>query len=445
MAKKTLSNDDFNRILNGLDHTYENMDGWIEISDARFEEFVILLEETVTFTNKIALTNCEFTNHFSLRGGIFKNHVHVTGCSFQMGLAFDDVTFEKDLQLIKVNIQGTLGFMGGKYQDVEISIDQGNKFWISGGNFKSLKLDMYDDDKLLEELTVINGGDLAVNLSVRHMTINSISLTHDNGQRNYEFVNVRCNVLKMHEFINTGNLSFYGLSPISEYAIIQVNRSFLSKTQFSRINFKGFAEVIFTDSYIGEVNIINSLWSDTNFRARTHPEGGKQAVAEITETERSQLKEVFRQLKFVYEKQGDGINASFFHALEMNTYNSLLKWSWPTHEPFWQKLILYLSSHLTDYGSSFMRPLVGILLANFVSLLVLIRCFGYESLEINFSAEFDQIEFNRGVGEYFKLINPLHKMNEGLSGLGVFTDLISRILSSYFIYGLIRSSRRFLR
>jgi len=238
----------------------------------------------------------------------------------------------------------------------------------------------------------------------------------------------------------------FGLEPLQGNATcFEITNSNLGKAQFFRIRFDKFDEIIFIDSFLSEINLINCEWRKDNFCIVTSNKRNSLQSTEKQLEEHKQFRENFKQLKHVYEKQGDKINETFFYALEMNSYSSLIKENNPLKDVFWDRIIILLSRWLTDYGRSFLRPFVGILASNLFVLLILIHFFEYHSLSIVKPVNNDPEAFNVALGEYFKLINPLHKMDECLTGLGVLWDLVSRIFSSYFLYGLIRSSRRFLR
>jgi hypothetical protein len=161
--------------------------------------------------------------------------------------------------------------------------------------------------------------------------------------------------------------------------------------------------------------------------------------------ERIHLRENFRQLKCAYSNQHDKILEAYFYGLEMNAHNLTITWLPPWRESFWQKLILILSRLFSNYGSSFLRPLLGILVSTWCILLLLIGIYNHHGLAIVFPQNADSEALKIAAEEYFQLLNPFHETDESLHGWALMWDLLSRVLSSYFIYSLIRSTRRFLR
>lgn len=417
------------------------------IEDEKITELVDLYDNTV-IKEKITIIRCVFNEELVIENWTFENFVEFEDCTFKKGIRIHNGTFCKTLDFKWITVLGKLQITGGQFEKVSISFRNTKSTWITGGNFEELHIGDWLGDKHLEELIIINKRDLIGNIKVVGHTINKIYINGGNSQRNLLFRDIKCNHFIIKDLANSENLKLHGLVPISSgNSYFEIYNSTLFKAQFYKISFNKFDEVILVDTFINEVSILNSTWGDSNFRAISVSED----IPEIKERntisleEIKQLKENFRQLKFVYEKQGDKINETFFYNLEMNSYNSLLSWSSPFQEIFWQKTILLLSRTLTSYGSSFLRPLLGLLLSTLLILLILISLYNYQNLEIVLPNKNDSTAFQIAIGEFFKLLNPLRKMDESLQGWAVMWDLISRILNSYFIFALIRSSRRFLR
>jgi len=443
-----MTRDEFLNIVKGNDTSYLNADDWIEIKDEEINESIDFIGD-ITIKDKIEIKDCKFHDFFSISDWIFENYVSIEGCIFDKGIWIEGGEFKKDLDLKWITSTGRFSLTGGVFKRINLSLRNTKKLWISGGTFEEFNFGgLWVGDDRFEELVLINKGKLNGNVRVINKEIKKISLNGGNSQKEFLFQDLRCEYFCINDFTNSGSLKIFGLKPMKTgTTYFEVVKSNLAKAQFFRIGFDQFDEVIIVDSYIAELTIINSQWRNGNFRAVVGPAylNNIESRAIISSNEREQLRENFRQLKFTYEKQGDKIYEAFFYSLEMNEYNKVLKWTSPLYERFWQKLIIILSRALTNYGSSFLRPLIGILVSNWIILLVLICIYDFYDLRVASPSDNEPAAFKVAVGEYFKLINPLHKMDESLRGWSIMWDILSRILSSYFLFGLIRSSRRFLR
>lgn len=437
-------------IIQGSDANYIKPYDWVEIENHIIIDFLNLRD--VTTSLNLRIKDCYFEHHVSLAGATFEKMVSFIECRFEKNFEIAECEFKDQLEILGIHIP-TLWINGGTFKEF---VFRGYydlfRFWIVGGKFKEFTFVKENNDKVLEEFVFYNKGALEGNVNLQNIEANKIALHGMNtATSELSFEDIKCDHFTISDFTNNGIIKIFGLDPIlSKNCYFEVVKSNLGKAQVFRVAFKHFEEVIFVDSFLAEINIINCDWGN-NFRGTESP--NYYAVERdrpfFGVAEKKQLKESFRQLKFVYNKQGDKINESLFYSFEMNTYYSLIPWKAvrfkPWKESFWEKLIILGSKYLSNYGMSFFVPLVCLVLVNHGILMILIECYHYKGLSLaGFSL--GEKEANMiAIGEFFKLINPVHKMDENLKGWAVFWDLFSRISASYFLYNLIRSSRRFLK
>jgi hypothetical protein len=151
-------------------------------------------------------------------------------------------------------------------------------------------------------------------------------------------------------------------------------------------------------------------------------------------------REIYRQLKYALSKQGDIVNEQKFHTQEMLVYDRSLLF----RKDFWTKLIIKLSYCFSDFGQSFLKPLLWLLIGHWLLFMVLIQSNNYNDLLISFSNP-TWAGFELGIERYFQLINPLRKTETGFSGSRIILDLAMRVWASYMIYNLVRATRRFIK
>jgi hypothetical protein len=154
----------------------------------------------------------------------------------------------------------------------------------------------------------------------------------------------------------------------------------------------------------------------------------------------SKQREIYRQLKFAYEKQGDIINGQMFHSREMVAYNRTLNFE----KSPWTKAIIKMSYWFSDFGQSFIRPLIWLLAGHLILLQILIACGHFNDLAIDLGNP-SWKGFEKSFIQFFKLINPLRRAENTFDGYEIVIDLAMRVWSSYMIYNIIRATRRFIK
>jgi len=447
LGRQPITSEYLLNVMQGKHREFFMPDEWIEIDGYRIEDSFMILRP-ITFEHKIRIINCTFSGHFSICNGHFLECVEWDNCKYSKMVFLSGGSYEKSVAFKRVDTSH-VSIDGGSYKTFDFSSNNTNlNMWIQGGEFEVFEFGKYIGENSVEKLTIYNQGKLKGKLIFVNKNINQVSILGSNLDCSYSFENIKSQYFHISSFHNHGELNFFGITPlIGKRTYFEIVKSNLGKAQLHRILFKEFDEVIILDSYFSEINTINCEWAKDNFIALKGPTYGNYNKERNAwgSLELSQLKEVFRQFKYLYEKQGDKINEQFFYGLEMNIYNRQLAWKSPHREVFWQKLILLFSRYLTNYGSSFLRPLIGLLTVNQIVLLILIIFFNHQGLSFVAINEGTAAGFSQAFGEYCILLNPLHKMREDIGGFEILWDLISRISSSYFIYALIKSSRRFVR
>ncbi|CAH0280701.1 hypothetical protein SRABI27_03766 [Pedobacter sp. Bi27] len=434
-------------VMKGRDRSFEVLDEWIEIKGYDITESFFFYDN-ILFTERIRFEDCTFHEHFSLEKSIFENYVEFKNCKVLQSLFILAGTFHKTLRITQLDCK-YFHLDSGNFQAIDFS--SGNKemsIWIRDAEFSEFNMGTYLGVDETKELIIYNQGKTKGKINIKGQTIAKLYMHGPNKDCQYLFEDVKTDYFHLSSFVNDGNLNIFGLSPATTgNSYFEISKSNLGKAQFHRVAFDEFTEVIIIDSYLSETNLINCHWKRDNIKPMVGPTYGNHDKNRKVRTKVhfNQLKEVFRQLKYVYEKQGDRIQEQFFYGLEMKVYNKKLNWTWPVFETFWEKLILYLSEHLTSFGSSFLRPLTGLILTNILILSVMINYYQYGGLSIVPYSLSDKAVVEQAFGLFFILLNPLHKVNDALRGWEIMWDLISRVMSSYFIYALIKSSRRFLR
>lgn len=167
----------------------------------------------------------------------------------------------------------------------------------------------------------------------------------------------------------------------------------------------------------------------------------------------SQKTSVYNQLKKIFENQGDGVEASWYHSKAMDNQERLLKiayeerynprWydlrKWFTEEKF-NLLNFRLNKLSNNHGESWGKALWFIFLGSLI-------IFSIYYTALHYTEPFSFQATDRFFTAYFGFLDPTHKMDfyvkkEELWSVPVFFDLFGRIIIGYGIYQLIAAFRR---
>lgn len=437
-----------------------------------------------------------------LENRIFPNDVHLTGdiecsiefihCYFQGEVVFYDVnvkksimsrqcfcdkelrimktsTFEAEFNIANFSAKSQVYVEGGNFQTCRWNFIDNGIVKINGGNYKSLNVGYWDGGCILKELSFhfpeITG---LVKVTGDKAYIEHLSLFQFSSDLALAIEDITVNSISIYRFRNEKAFRIFNLKSKkadkpTEFAIAE---SYLGKAEFYSIDFTSFDNVYFTDVHFTECSFVNIKWKYKidSFKGRGIGKSKKEEQLpnkiaklrnELNENYNdienlkndpdileyySKNREVFRQLKFANEKQGDIINGQKFHSREMLAYNRTLDFE----KNIWTKSIIKLSYWFSDFGQSFTRPLLALFIGHWFLLIVLILSGYLDVLTINLSHP-NEAGFKMGFEQYFRLINPLRRADFTFTGYQIVIDLAMRIWSSYMIYNVIRATRRFIK
>lgn len=140
-------------------------------------------------------------------------------------------------------------------------------------------------------------------------------------------------------------------------------------------------------------------------------------------------RDVYRQLKGVSIANRNEIEALGFYKNEMRLYWKEIR---ITGGEKWQNTVLiFLNMIVSDFGQNWIRPLAWLFV--FHTLL-------YWWM-VNF--QFSIYGFENGVGQYFELLNPVHRTPEYVQGVDIVIEFFMRVVDAFFIWHFLKATRRF--
>lgn len=162
----------------------------------------------------------------------------------------------------------------------------------------------------------------------------------------------------------------------------------------------------------------------------------KEEIRELKAENGENLKndrEVYRQLKAAALANQNQIDALDFYRLEMRLYWKevrVLK-----NIPWTNRILVFLNRWVSDFGQNWVMPLLGL----FIVHSLLYFCI------IGFDFHCSWSFFKEGGGQYFELLNPVHKTPNYITGFNIGLELLLRVVDGFFIYHFIRATRKFGR
>lgn len=145
-------------------------------------------------------------------------------------------------------------------------------------------------------------------------------------------------------------------------------------------------------------------------------------------------RDTYRQLKAASIENNNQIEALDFYRNEMRLYwkeiriNGGVNWH--------NRTLIFLYRWSSDFGQNWFLPVIWIFL---------FHGFFYSCI-LDWAYFLNNLTGDQEFSEYLKLINPAHALPNYINtSAGTFTDLIMRVSSGYFIYHIIKSTRKYGR
>lgn len=335
------------------------------------------------------------------------NHISLTDVVVEKDLKFFHLNEEDagDIFLHGTKVLGELMFMASR----EIPM-----VGITQGFYE--KINVNDNIKRL----LIHGG-------TEELTINLLSFGQFNRTGETVLENIKIGTLRMNQLHNQ-NASFK-FSDVEVTDVWEMRYSSPNKLQAVNLTLTN-CEVCFDNTLLSECVLSNIDWP-TKYKLQSKHSDDKNRHAS--------LREAYRQLKHASNRNSNHIDALSFYRNEMEAYREFMKGN---HEAKWEdKFILFISWIFSNHGQSFVRPIAW-LLGMHVLLFSILLLTNYNHFEFpatpTWSATLD------GIGEYFSLLNPAHR-SPNMKGIQLFIDFFMRLSSGFFIYHIIRASRKFAK
>ncbi len=435
--------------------------------------------------------------HFAIHDSTIENTFEILQCNLNLGLEVRNNSVINAKVLIENVTAGSLTFTNSNFgKDIHIWAGKVGSFIFNDGAFaeelvikavpisnlsiigaefkKSLTLDtndptnnmtgilskVYLSSSKFSEQFVINGSNLTIDdftldfsnrlegsIYLNSCNLLKTELSGDNYKGNVVFNHCNFNSLSFDFFYNYSSISIISAKSFGSQSEISVTHSNLGKSQFFNVFFNSFEKIAIYHSIVTEITSANVKWFEPH---KLNP------TIKSEQGDFTNKREIFRQLKYALQNQGDRIESLRFKSLEMKAYKQELLSSQKWYKKLFNndRFILWIGQ-TNNFGLNWLKP-VWLILAFGLIFYCLIVVGVSENLSYSFN--FDAGSFKTTICEFAKysyafpeLMNPVHsldkiftKTNQGGFTLN-FLDYALKIFLAFFIYQIISAFRKFAK
>ncbi|MBK7148091.1 MAG: hypothetical protein IPH78_04525 [Bacteroidetes bacterium] len=451
----------------------------------------------------INITDCEIDtrvrfylgeiNSISIIDSKFKQDIYIWGCNVSQSITFNDGEYEDGVTLREILGNCSLNVYGGKfknafgvsYGDKATAFDQGIKKYYFGsceftnGFYVNGVKNLFADKPKVDLVDIRLSTKLAGDIAIRDLDIGLLEISGFNAKANLLFDSVMINQLKARDFINNAQLILSNVrASISDWYekeaphlkkenAIYLSTSNLGKAQLYQVNFDSFDKVHLHNVILSDITTSLVKWFSPQKLELVDEKAYLSALVKLKKEKNStestiltlathyrSVREIYRQLKYAMNKQGDKPMAIYFQKWEMDNLRKEIELTQKNN--FNDRLILW-SSQSNDFGQSWIRPILFLLLFSFI-FYIPIGFFGSPNIDfyrpdLSLSGIWFVLKevFWSQIGLYPQLLNPAHSLRwmmqnfHELPGIIHFFDYLHRIVTAYFIFQIVSAFRKYVK
>lgn len=365
------------------------------------------------FKQEVEFRNCIFNSNVIFDNARFFNKTDFTKSTFNKTILFRDVIFKSIVIFYKTEINNTVSFI--------------NIYFIFENRPRSYPRYVYYE---YEEMTkkfyeVINE--------------NKTSVIFNEAIFNNKVLFNKIFISDIAEFVETefnNKVKFNKIYYAKGYKGYEGHReptsySRSAKVLFTSANFKFQDNISFINSDLGQWSFSYTPISDVKFLNITWKGDGKpkrnHTFDEFIVTSNPDIesgisydivREVYRQLRLNYEKRLDYSTASDFHIgqMEMRLKDPDEKW--------YNKIVLRVYKLISNYGESWVRPLIGLSLTYLSGFYYIFYNYKFRELLNEFTYEFDDLSLS----PFNSIISFILNIVDKFSGLNSFMYKLKNVL-----------------
>ncbi|SDC23688.1 hypothetical protein [Pedobacter soli] len=424
-----------------------------------------------TFSKGLELYNKIIRNNILFHDGLFRGEVHIKGLlNKHGGLRLFGSHFERAF-FIDYNALVHEGYSG----ILQYSIDSCR--FASGLIVKGARGDgkwTSPVKMIILELTP----NLSGNLNFSDLDVGKIFMQGYNNSANISFTNVAVNEPSICETNNQGGIIFSGLRAskiqwaddqdplLIRSSAVKMNNTHLGKALFFQSDLNSYDLIDLHNVVLTDISTSNLTWfspsqlenhriDSANETLKSAKRSGKRyeitAAREVLYQRLNAVREIYRQLKFASQKQGDTPQSLEFQRHELYYYKQAVTHQRPRQ---WSEYLILWSSASNNYGQSWLRALTGLVVFSLASYIP-VGFLASDKLDYNhFASSWKDLEISfwvilENLKMWIVLLNPTHRIKDLTENIDqspkiiYLFDLLSRIIVSYYIFQMVSAFRKF--
>jgi len=404
-----------------------------------------------TIKSKVRFQNVSATSLNFVKSN-FEKDVHIWAGKFS-SLVFNDGVFNDTLYISAVSISNMLTIIGAEFKrsilfnirDKEI-IGSISKIYIASCKFGEHFI-LNGNNTIIDDLNLLLSTQLEGTLDISHCDILNTTLSGNNYNCNLNLIYCKFQKLTFQLLYNYSTISIMSAKAFDNNSEIAITDSYLGKTHFLNMFFNTFQKINVYNSVLTEIVTTNVKWFEPE---KLNPSDTKETY------EYTLRREVFRQLKYVLEKQGNRIESLKFKSLETKAFKQELfsRHKWYKRIFNNDRFILWIG-WTNNFGLNWVRAVLLIL--GFVAIfywLIVIGISDKLAFSPNLSIDSFKVtgeEFIKYLYAYPQLLNPVHSIDKVFPNVLDFgfwvhsIDYLIKIFLAFFIYQIISAFRKFTK
>lgn len=402
------------------------------------------------------------------------------------GIVFNNGVYKGDFHIESVNAKGTLTLIGSKFEsDVIVQYETKNedkvlsfgcpKVFIKDAEFNNGISIVGSIDFLspyrIEEVQVVASKKLKGEISFSRLEIMELNLSGNNYDANIIFDNNQFRKIIFERFTNFGTLQLIeargSFAPNSNPEFL-CNNSYLGRMHLTNVSFERFHKVGIENSNLSGVVASNVKWFGINQLdvpsdiahiklVKKTALGVKHLLCNVEKLNAAashfrRKRELFRQLKFSMQQQGNIVQALVFRQYEMTFFTKELRLTKTIFNR--DRLIMELSC-TNSHGQNWVKPMLLLLLSSFIFGFVL---FIFAHPYLTFVPSFSYADVKYTLSEFWlhkkiivQILSPGHlfgsfaQIDTNSSGWLFATDILYRIVYAFFVFQIVTAFRKYIK
>jgi len=409
--------------------------------------------------------------------------IKFTRCKFKYDVTLYNIEVIENVEFIDCSFltKAKLIFESGIFHgDVTLGIRELQRLQIQGGNFKRFILGYWGNFSSIKEVNIANISECSGTIHLSRAMIESVYICGENQNTFLTIQDITANLFNishLHTNIPIRLFNIKSLKVPEKNSEFNVQHSTLGESVFFGVDFDSFTQFNIRQSFIGQTKFITchlkkgigaqvgrglsrnayeQLKSEIEV-IKNHADALREKIPDdpsisnmearilelsigLKDLENKEIRDIkmfrrenYKQMKISAQNIGDTVNEKRFHAMEMCEYLEM-----ETKCSDW--LILWLSKWSSNFGQSLFRPIVFHVIIIHLLLFSIYFCFSNPKGYYLSCTDGSWKVFWEGFSVFWFLILPFRDLSLDNHGL---LDLAFRVNSGFFIYNLLRATRKF--